>query len=72
MPVTASVCSSNYESGHGNITTPESENLRPIYIDKDKYNKDNNAHALKKDNRFRDNTGQYDDLDKYIANYIDD
>ena len=62
----------NYESGHGNITTPESENLRPIYIDKDKYNKDNNAHALKKDNRFRDNTGQYDDLDKYIANYIDD
>ena len=60
----------NYESGHGNITTPESENLRPIYIDK--YNKDNNAHALKKDNRFRDNTGQYNELDKYIANYIDD
>ena len=62
----------NYESGHGKSTTPESENLRPIYIDRYKENRDNNAHALKKDDRFKDNTGQYDDLDKYIANYIDD
>lgn len=62
----------NYESGHGKSTTPESENLRPIYIDRYKESKDNNAHTLKKDNRFRDNTGQYHDLDKYIANYIDD
>ncbi len=62
----------NYESGHGKNTTPESENLRPIYIDKDKKNRDNNMQNSKFDNRFRDNTGQYDDLDKYIVNYIDD
>ncbi len=59
-------------SGNLKNTTPESENLRPIYIDKDKKNRDNNMQNSKFDNRFRDNTGQYDDLDKYIVNYIDD
>ena len=62
----------NYESGHGKSTTPESENLRPRYIDKDKKNRNNVAHNLKVDNRFRDNSGQYEDLNKYIENYKDD
>ncbi len=60
----------NYEPGHGKNTTPKSENLRPIYINKDKENR-YNMQTSKFDNRFRDNKGQYDDLDKYIENFKD-
>ncbi len=58
----------NYDSEHGNFTTPESENLRPNKTNNNKTNIVNNSNFKNFDNRFRDTTGQYEDLDRYIAN----
>lgn len=52
----------NYDSEHGNSTTSESENLRP--------NKTNN-NKTNIDSRFKDTTGQYENLDIFLANAND-
>ena len=63
-----------YDSVVGNNTNPESENLRPIYKDINKKEKDkyNTTYFPKFDNRYIDDTGQYNDLSCYYANLEDD
>ena len=61
----------NYDSGHGNSTTPESENLRPNKTNNNKTNIDNNFNFKNFDNRFRDTTGQYENLDRFLVNAND-
>ena len=56
----------NYDSGHGNSTTLESENLRPINTNNSKTNI-NKSNSLKFDNRYKDNSGQYDYLDSFYS-----
>ena len=56
----------NSDSGHGNSTTQESENLRLINTNNN-YTDRYNSRSLKIDNRFRDNSGQYDDLDSFYV-----
>ena len=61
----------NYDSGHGNSTTPESENLRPNKTNNNKTNIENSFNFKTFDNRFRDTTGQYENLDRFLANAND-
>lgn len=61
----------NYDSRHGNSTNPESENLRPNKTNNSKTNIDINFNFKNFDNRFRDTTGQYENLDRFLANAND-
>lgn len=58
----------NYDSEDGNSMTSESENLRPNKTNNNKANIDNNFNFKNLDNRFRDTTGQYENLDRFLAN----
>lgn len=61
----------NYDSEHGKIPTPESENLRLNKTNNKKTNINNNFDSKKLDNRFFDDSGQYENLDRFIVNFQD-
>ena len=59
------------DSGGENITITVLENLRPNKTNSNKTNIDNNFNFKNFDNRFRDTTGQYENLDRFLANAND-